>query len=240
MTSDLQSAPAQSAEPAPKGPVLAFDTSGPWIMAGLTGRPMWREDMAKGQAERLMPMLGELLAVEGVGFRDLSGLAVGTGPGNFTGIRIAVAAARGLALALKLPAVGVSQFEIQAEGAGEGPLLISLPAPQGRAYLQHFSGGVAVAAPHLLTPGEGDADLSRLSADVTGHAAAEIAAGLGLGHSLLPHWSARDGFDLPQVMIRIAARRIASGGALPRPAPLYVRPADAAPPSDPPPVILDA
>ncbi|RRH77283.1 tRNA (adenosine(37)-N6)-threonylcarbamoyltransferase complex dimerization subunit type 1 TsaB [Falsigemmobacter faecalis] len=240
MTSDLQSALAPAREPAPKGPVLAFDTSGPWIMAGLSGRPMWREDMAKGQAERLMPMLSELLAAEGLGFRDLSALAVGTGPGNFTGIRIAVAAARGLALALKIPAVGVSQFEIQAEGAGEGPLLIALPAPQGRAYLQRFGGGAPLAAPHLLTPGEGEPDLAQLSADVTGHAAAEIAAGLGLGLRDLPHWSALEDFDLPQVMIRIATRRLGSGAALPRPAPLYVRPADAAPPSDPPPVILDA
>lgn len=240
MTSDLQSAPAQSCEPAPKGPVLAFDTSGPWIMAGLSGRPLVREEMAKGQAERLMPLLSGLLTAEGLGYQDLSALAVGTGPGNFTGIRIAVAAARGLGLALKIPVVGVSQFEIQAEGAGDGDLLVSLPAPQGRVYLQHIRDGFAVAAPHLLTPGEKDGAFPQSGAEVCGYAAAEVAAGLGLPLRDQPHWSAIEGFDLPQIMNRIALRRLATGKALPRPAPLYVRPADAAPPSDPPPVILDA
>ena len=54
--------------------------------------------MEKGQAERLMPMLAEMLAEAGVGFGDLARIGVGTGPGNFTGVRISVAAARGLAL----------------------------------------------------------------------------------------------------------------------------------------------
>ena len=67
--------------------------------------------MDRGQAERLLPMLEEMLAEAGVGWRDLDGIGVVTGPGNFTGVRLAVAAARGLALALGIPAVGVTVFE---------------------------------------------------------------------------------------------------------------------------------
>ena len=59
--------------------------------------------MARGQAERLVPMLEEMLAEAGLGWRDLDALGVCTGPGNFTGIRISVSAARGLALALDVP-----------------------------------------------------------------------------------------------------------------------------------------
>ena len=66
--------------------------------------------MAKGQAERLMPMLEELLAEAGIAWRIFAPLAVGTGPGNFTGVRISVAAARGLALGLGIPAIGVTRL----------------------------------------------------------------------------------------------------------------------------------
>ncbi|OYW58073.1 MAG: tRNA (adenosine(37)-N6)-threonylcarbamoyltransferase complex dimerization subunit type 1 TsaB, partial [Rhodobacterales bacterium 12-65-15] len=94
--------------------LLAFDTSVAHCAAALLlpDRLILREEaMEKGQAERLMPLLEEILADGGIGWHDLSALAVGTGPGNFTGVRIAVAAARGLALGLKIPAIGVTLLE---------------------------------------------------------------------------------------------------------------------------------
>ncbi|MEM9972140.1 MAG: tRNA (adenosine(37)-N6)-threonylcarbamoyltransferase complex dimerization subunit type 1 TsaB, partial [Pseudomonadota bacterium] len=69
------------------------------------------EDMAKGQAERLIPMLEEVLADVGAAWEELDAIGVGVGPGNFTGVRIAVSAARGLAMGLGVPAVGVTAFE---------------------------------------------------------------------------------------------------------------------------------
>ncbi|MFT5362649.1 MAG: tRNA threonylcarbamoyladenosine biosynthesis protein TsaB, partial [Dinoroseobacter sp.] len=72
--------------------ILGFDTSGPYC-----GGALWaggeiiaakHEDLAKGQAERLMVMLEEILAQAGVAWCDLEALGVGIGPGNFTGIRI--------------------------------------------------------------------------------------------------------------------------------------------------------
>ena len=79
---------------------LGFDTSAAHCAAALVSGTRIlaarHEEMTKGQAERLFPLLAELLAEAGVDWRDLSVVGVGTGPGNFTGIRIAVAAARGM------------------------------------------------------------------------------------------------------------------------------------------------
>ncbi|MDX5349471.1 MAG: tRNA (adenosine(37)-N6)-threonylcarbamoyltransferase complex dimerization subunit type 1 TsaB, partial [Paracoccaceae bacterium] len=102
----------------PEAIVLGFDTSAAHCAAALLrGDAVLAhrfEPMAKGQAERLMPMIEEQLAEAGLGFADLAVIGVGVGPGNFTGIRVAVAAARGLALALGIPAVGVSATEAAA------------------------------------------------------------------------------------------------------------------------------
>ena len=85
-------------DPSAPGPVLGFDTSAAHCAAAVVsgGRVLACrvEPMARGQAERLFPLLEALLSQAGVTWRDLSAIGVGTGPGNFTGIRIAVAAAR--------------------------------------------------------------------------------------------------------------------------------------------------
>lgn len=72
--------------------------------------------MDKGQAERLIPLLELVLSEAAMDWSDVAALAVGTGPGNFTGVRIAVAAARGLALGLGVPAIGVTRLEALAHG----------------------------------------------------------------------------------------------------------------------------
>ncbi|MFZ0099792.1 MAG: tRNA (adenosine(37)-N6)-threonylcarbamoyltransferase complex dimerization subunit type 1 TsaB, partial [Gemmobacter sp.] len=73
----------------PPETVLAFDTSAAHCAAALLlpdGRAINRlEPMEKGQAERLMPMLAELLADTGLDWSGLTRIGVGTGPGNFTG-----------------------------------------------------------------------------------------------------------------------------------------------------------
>ncbi len=94
--------------------VLAFDTSAAHCAAALMlkGQVVSRvEEMSRGQGERLMVMLEEILAESSITWGDLDAIAVGVGPGNFTGIRISVSAARGLALGLGIPAMGVSLFD---------------------------------------------------------------------------------------------------------------------------------
>ena len=133
-----------------KPTILAFDTSAAHCAAALfsDGEAFVRvEEMKKGQAERLMPMLEEILADAELVWQDLDAIAVGIGPGNFTGIRIGVAAARGLALGLGKPAIGVSNLEAQVLGI-ERPVQACIPAPRGMAYVQTF--GDEGAEPELV------------------------------------------------------------------------------------------
>lgn len=171
------------------------------------------EQMATGQAERLIPLLEELLAEGGIGWSDLKALAVGTGPGNFTGVRIAVAAARGMSLGLGIPAVGVTRLEALAHGLPR-PLVVVEDARRNQVYVQLF-----------LPEGPGPAHL----ADRVVPACA--ATGSAAGATALP-----PAMPLVEAIARIGAARAAV--PQPRPAPFYLRGADAAPPSDPPPVIL--
>ena len=200
--------------------VLAFDTSAAHCAAALLlpgGRVLTRlEPMEKGQAERLMPLLEELLREAGLGWSDLTRLAVGTGPGNFTGVRIAVAAARGLALGLGIPAIGITRLEALAFGLPR-PITVVEDARRGEVYVQGFGTETSEA---LLLDGS-DLPHALETAQVTGSAA---------GPAALP-----PAMPLAEAMARLAAARDLPQ---PRPAPFYLRGADAAPPSDPPPVIL--
>ena len=168
--------------------------------------------MEKGQAERLMPLISELLAEAGVALADITAIGVGTGPGNFTGVRISVAAARGLALGLGVPAIGVSRLEALAYGLPR-PVTVIVDARRGEVYVQRFEVG-----------GPGPARI--VAAEALGVVEGAVAGREGLVS--LP---------IAEAIARIAAAR--SGTVQPRPAPFYLRGADAAPPSDPPPVILD-
>ena len=196
----------------PDLPILAFDTSAAHCAAALLlpdGRVIRRDEpMQKGQAERLIPMLTEVLAEAGIGWRDLCRIAVGIGPGNFTGVRISVAAARGLALGLGIPAIGVTRLEALAHGLPL-PLRVIEDARQGLAYVQHFPDGTAQLEAMTLFAGP--------------------ATGSGAGPDALP-----PAMPIAEAIARIAALRPAG----PPPAPFYLKGADAAPPSDPPPVIL--
>lgn len=209
----------------PEPRILAFDTSGPAcdvaLIAGDEVLALRHEPMERGQAERLIPLLQEVLAQAGLGWAGLDALAVGTGPGNFTGVRIAVAAARGLALASRLPALGIGTLEAAAEGLPR-PLTVLEEARRGEVYLQAH--GPEGAAPARLIPAE---EAARVTGAVTGSAAP-----LAPGAQALPP-------ALPRVlaMARIAARRAPPFAP---PAPFYLRGADALPPSDPPPRLLDA
>ena len=137
-------------------PLLAFDTAGPWCAACLIAGDdvvTHVDDMARGQAEHLMPMLESFLTRNGLVWRDLAVIGVGTGPGNFTGIRISVAAARGLALGLDIPAVGVTHLEAVAHDV-QKPVTVCVPASRGQVYVQEF-GDVAGA---IRTVQEDDAE----------------------------------------------------------------------------------
>src|SRR5260370_36449248 len=64
--------------------------------------------MVRGHAEALMPLLQRVMNQARMGFPDIDRIAVTTGPGSFTGLRVGIAAARGMALAADKPARGLS------------------------------------------------------------------------------------------------------------------------------------
>src|SRR5215469_4188984 len=70
-------------------------------------------------AERVLPMADELLAESGISKHALDAIAVGRGPGAFTGVRLAVSLAQGMAVALGLPVVTVSSLAALALEAPE-------------------------------------------------------------------------------------------------------------------------
>ncbi|MFO1142648.1 MAG: tRNA (adenosine(37)-N6)-threonylcarbamoyltransferase complex dimerization subunit type 1 TsaB [Amaricoccus sp.] len=211
--------------------VLAFDTAAAHCAAALVrgGAILARrqEPMDRGQAERLMPMLEEMLGELGVAWTDLDGVGVATGPGNFTGLRLAVAAARGLAVALDRPAVGVTVFEAIA-AAIPGPALVLLPDRPRGVFAQRFrdgtAEGLAVAGdPAALGPFDPATTVAGLDAD-------RWAADFGLRPG--PSEARAD----PAVVAALAAARL---GTAPPPVPFYLRPPDAMPPREPATVILD-
>ena len=115
MTPFSQAAMIGAMAKAPKAlKVLGFDCAGSGcaaaVLAGDRVVARRAEKLERGQAARLMPLIAETLKEAGLVPADLDLIAVTTGPGGFTGIRIGLAAARGLALAAGIPAVGVSNF----------------------------------------------------------------------------------------------------------------------------------
>jgi len=207
--------------------ILAFDTSAAHCAAALLSgeRCLTRiEPMATGQAERLLPLLEELLADADATWSDLVAIGTGTGPGNFTGTRIGVAAARGLALGLGIPAVGVTVFEALALGQD---CTVVQNARRGMVYAQPFSGGQAAAAPVMV-----EAD-TPLPFETGGVMVGNMADALAPRHGAL---TAAPLHALPGAIARIARARFAT--VTDRPAPLYLRPADAAPPREGPVPIL--
>ena len=183
--------------------------------------------MVRGQAERLFPMLQEILDEAGADWRDLDVVSVGVGPGNFTGIRISVSAARGLALGLGVPAVGVTSLEAVAHGIAR-PVLACLNAHRGMGYFQRH--GFGDSAPFMVPI----RDLDRISEPdllCVGNLAAETADHLGAGHLTRR-------FAPASAIASIAVKRLCQGDPVERPAPVYLRAPDAAPPSVKPPAIL--
>ncbi len=135
--------------------LLAIDTAGPRLqLALLVGERVETliEDMAQGQAERIFPAIGELLGRSRIGYDHLQRIAVTTGPGSFTGLRIGLSAARGLGLALEVPVIGVPTLFALSLDTGCDAAAVLLDARRGESYFQLFSGpGIPVGEPALLS-----------------------------------------------------------------------------------------
>lgn len=128
--------------------VLAIDTSMQACSAALSidGRCIGRfEERERGHAEAIVPMIADVMKDAGVGFDDLDKLAVSTGPGTFTGVRVGIATARGLALAAGLPLIGRSGLVVMAHQVisarsknEASDILIAADARRGQIYWALF------------------------------------------------------------------------------------------------------
>src|SRR5579862_1677479 len=140
--------------------ILAIDTALDACAAAVldtdTGKLIAQESqsMKRGHAEALMPLIGRVIEASGTAFASLGRIAVTTGPGSFTGLRVGLSAARGIALAANVPVVGVTTLAAYAAPIvsqnAEHPVVSAIDARRNHVYLQVVSGnGSALVRPHV-------------------------------------------------------------------------------------------
>ena len=127
--------------------LIAIETSTESCSAALLrdGNMIERSELApRRHAELILPMIDSLLAEAGVARRQLDAVAVGRGPGAFTGVRLAISVAQGLALGLDIPVVPVSSLAALAQDAPAGngaTILAVVDARMGEIYAGTFRRG---------------------------------------------------------------------------------------------------
>jgi tRNA threonylcarbamoyladenosine biosynthesis protein TsaB len=126
--------------------LLAIETSTESCSVALSrnGELISRSELApRRHAELLLPMCDDVLAEAGIARHQLDAIAVGRGPGAFTGVRLAISAAQGMALALDLPVIPVSSLAALALDApmDAHPILAVIDARMGEIYAGAFERG---------------------------------------------------------------------------------------------------
>ena len=142
--------------------VLAIDTAlgacSAAVLDTVAGKIIASETlvMARGHAEAVMPLIARVMDDAAMDFAALDRVAVTTGPGSFTGLRVGIAAARGIALAAAKPAIGLTTFAgfaapyIAADDST--PLVTAIDARHEHVYLQVFGSGGRTIIPPRVAP----------------------------------------------------------------------------------------
>ncbi|HEX6272531.1 MAG TPA: tRNA (adenosine(37)-N6)-threonylcarbamoyltransferase complex dimerization subunit type 1 TsaB [Polyangiaceae bacterium] len=171
-------------------------------------------------AEQLFPLVTRLFAESGVDKRSLDRVAVGTGPGSFTGLRVGIALGEGIALGIGVPLVGIGSLEALAlSPEGDRPRIAVLDAGRGELFVAAYAaGGDELVAPSALTP---DAARARCASIDALRGALLVGEGAGLLGGEFDV-AVGSGFDLPHARSLVT---LAAGRAPERsPAdPIYVR-----------------
>jgi len=114
------------------------------------------QPMKRGHAEALMPLIARVMNASGVAFAALDRIAVTTGPGSFTGLRVGLSAARGIALAAGKPVVGLTTLAAYAAPVvadnGEHPIISAIDARHDHVYFQAVSGDGSSLIRPLVAP----------------------------------------------------------------------------------------
>jgi tRNA threonylcarbamoyl adenosine modification protein YeaZ len=194
--------------------ILALDTSTAACTAALfqDGQCLASSDelIGRGHAERLAPMLAELL--DG---RSADTILVGVGPGSFTGIRVGIAAAHGLAIGWNAQLCGLSSLALLAASADiDGEVAAAMNGGHGEMFVQQFDPSLDPASDLFnLAPVAAAAVIS--AETVVGPAASALVQARGHGTAVEAWPTARQVLRLPQSLRTLA------------PAPLYARAPDA-------------
>jgi tRNA threonylcarbamoyladenosine biosynthesis protein TsaB len=167
--------------------ILAIDTALDACAAAVldtdAGRLIARESqsMKRGHAEALMPLIARVMDSSDVGFAALDRIAVTTGPGSFTGLRVGLSAARGIALAAGKPVVGLTTLTAYAAAAvsetGQHPIISAIDARHDHVYFQVVAGNGSSLIRPRVAPVEEALEAARFGAPIlVGNAAAILAA----------------------------------------------------------------
>jgi tRNA threonylcarbamoyladenosine biosynthesis protein TsaB len=211
--------------------ILAIDTASPVCAACVMHDKKMLAEISEvigtGHAERLMPMVHEVMSIAAISFSDIGLIAVSIGPGSFTGVRTGLAAAKGFAQALGIPAIGISTLEaiaIEARHLAENqPLRVVIDAKRGEVHTQDFAAdGSPDGLPVLLSLD--DAKGGRGNKLLAGNGASLVD---GEAPSLLQTASTAS----IKIFAEIAALRAANDISSLTLMPLYLRGADAKPQS---------
>jgi tRNA threonylcarbamoyladenosine biosynthesis protein TsaB len=219
--------------------ILALDTSmgacsAAVLRANGVSRALFAREalMTRGHAEALMPMIAEVMEEARLDFGALDLIAAATGPGSFTGVRIAIAAARGLTLVTAAKLYGTDSLTVMARSAraagviGGGPFAVVVDARRGMLYLGLYdSAGSKLDGPLLVAPDDAVGVLPKDLRIVAGNGALLLAeAAVQRGRKLeaiLP--------ELQPSAAALAEIALESGETVPTLRPLYLRPPDARP-----------
>ena len=107
---------------------------------------------ARANSETLLPLAEDTLREAGLGFADLGGIAFGSGPGSFTGLRVACGLAQGLAFARALPLLGIGTLAAMALASGGERVIVTLDARMGEVYVGFFEHGEQLGEIGVYSP----------------------------------------------------------------------------------------
>ncbi|MDQ2687214.1 MAG: tRNA (adenosine(37)-N6)-threonylcarbamoyltransferase complex dimerization subunit type 1 TsaB, partial [Armatimonadota bacterium] len=197
---------------------LVMDTSGEYAVLALAEddgsvRAATVFEGRRSLSRRIMGEMDSLLKNNGLTLQDLSALAVGLGPGSFTGVRVGVTTAKTLAQVTGKPLVGVGTLDAYASvWPGEDTqtsIVPILPSRRGEVYLACYQGGQLSRGPMAMSLAE------------TAEYLTQLQAGDGVmlcgQPQLLPEWSnalsLTQRWTPPEGLARLSARRLAAGEA---------------------------
>jgi tRNA threonylcarbamoyl adenosine modification protein YeaZ len=173
------------------------------------------EIVGRGHAERLVPMIGELLAG-----RRPDAILVDCGPGSFTGLRVGLAAAQGLRIGWGVPLAGFSSMAAIARAAtGESEIAVALHGGHGQLFVQTFGEEPMRPLDMLRSLPPGEAAAAIRAGRVAGSGAAALVAERGYGEAVDALPRAADARLLPAALRALPARPIYGRGPDAKPMP---------------------